>query len=89
MYMTNQAGFFPAGLWVLPVENIQISQKMLDPSMDENILIAELSSSWQFHWNWAKLALVSTITTHPHPPTRESTKPNLDWAWNRQIVKLS
>ena len=28
---------------------------------------AKLSSSWQFHWNWAKLALISTITTHPHP----------------------
>ena len=40
MYMTNHAGFFPAGLRVLPVENIQISQKILDPSMDENILIS-------------------------------------------------
>ena len=36
--MTNQAGFFPAGLRVLPVGNLQISQKILDPTMDENIL---------------------------------------------------
>ena len=52
-------------------------------------IIAKLSSSWQFHRNWAKLALVSIITTHQHtnpPPPWESTKPNLDWAWNRQIV---
>ena len=52
--------------------------------------IAKLSSSWKFHWNWAKLALISINTTHQHPPTptRESTKPNLDWAWNRQIVQF-
>ena len=30
--------------------------------------IAKLSSSWKFHWNWAKLALVLINTTHPPPP---------------------
>ena len=38
MYMTNKAGIFLAGLRVLPVGNLQISKKILDPTMDENIL---------------------------------------------------
>ena len=43
--------------------------------------IAKLSFSWKFHWNWAKLALVSSNTTprHPtHPPLgKYQTKPRL------------
>ena len=34
----------------------------------ELTFVAKLSSSWQFQWNWTKLALVSTITTPTHPP---------------------
>ena len=53
--------------------------------MDYDLGIAKLSSSLKFHRNLTELALLLFFTTHPW----ESTKPNLDSAWNRQIFMLS
>ena len=44
-------------------------------------LLPSLAPAGNFIWNWAKLALVLINTT----PTRESTKPNLDPAYYRQL----
>ena len=57
-------------------------------------ILPSLAPADNFIWNWAKLALISIITTPTptlhidsatHPPTRESTKPNLDPAYYRQL----